>query len=148
MLQRHSRVMASYSSLGASARRGRSAAYDDVDRSIYALGSTLASIVNDPRLTSTSSSFWGLGSSADAEPPPPPPLDPTRYPPVSRADLQGYVNLVHGTYERFERDCQALDALQTTHEPDSGADTDCAHVGCCTPPPSCSSCTAPIPSLL
>lgn len=103
----------SYSSIGASRRKGT--AHDDIDRSFYTVGQTLASIVNDPRATSQSSgSFWGLSQEA-AQPPQPPALDPSKYPPVSRADVQRYLDLVHGAYERFMQDRHNLEAFDAQH---------------------------------
>lgn len=110
----------SYSSIGTSRRRGHHPIdrYTDVDRSVYTVGQTLASIVNDPRTAGqTSSGFWGLAHDA-SQAPTPPPLDPIKYPHVTRADLQKYIDLVHGDYERFIRDRQSLEAFDAQHQAD------------------------------
>jgi hypothetical protein len=104
----------SYSSIGAGRRRGT--AHEDIDRSFYTVGQTLASIVNDPRAPSQSGGFWGLAGEAAQLPPPPPPLDPAKYPPVSKADLQRYIDVVHGAYEKFVRDRQSLEAFDAQHQ--------------------------------
>lgn len=112
----------SYSSIGAGGRR-RGTAHDDIDRSFYTVGQTLASIVNDPRASSQAGGFWGLAAEATqgpSLPPPPPPLDPTKYPPVSRSDLQHYIAQVHGAYERFERDRASLEAFDAQHQGKQG----------------------------
>jgi hypothetical protein len=89
----------SYSSLGTGIKR-RGVLHDDIDRSVYTVGQTLASIVNDPRTAhQTGGGFWGLGHDP-SQAPQPPPLDPAKYPPVSKADLQQYMNLVHGSSGR------------------------------------------------
>lgn len=103
----------SYSSIGASKRRGT--AHDEIDRSFYTVGQTLASIVNDPRAASQSGGFWGLANEA-TQLPPPPPLDPTKYPHVSKADLQRYIELVHRAYDKFIKDRQSLEAFVAQHE--------------------------------
>lgn len=105
----------SYSSIGAAGRR-RGTAHDDIDRSFYAVGQTLASIVNDPRAPSQSGGFWGLASEATQLPAPPAPLDPAKYPPVSKADLQRYIQVVHGAYDKFVRDRQSLEAFDAQHQ--------------------------------
>lgn len=105
----------SYSSIGAGRRRGT--AHDDIDRSFYTVGQTLASIVNDPRAPSQSGGFWGYGAEATQQlPPPPPPLDPSKYPSVSKADLQRYIGLVHGAHEKFAKDRQSLEAFDAQHQ--------------------------------
>ena len=105
----------SYSSIGAGRRRGT--AHDDIDRSFYTVGQTLASIVNDPRAPSQSGGFWGLAADATQQlPPPAPPLDPAKYPPVSKADLRRYIGLVHGAYEKFVKDRQSLEAFDAAHQ--------------------------------
>jgi len=104
----------SYSSINTH-RRGRTP-HDDIDRSVYTVGQTLVSIVNDPRTASqTSGGFWGLGHDASQNAQPPP-LDPARYPVVSKADVQRYIDLVHGTYERFIRDRHSLEAFDAQHQ--------------------------------
>jgi hypothetical protein len=122
----------SYSSIGAARRRGT--AHDDIDRSFYAVGQTLASIVNDPRVGAQGSGFWGLGTEA-APPAPPPPLDPARYPPVSYADVARYLEQLHGGYERFVQDRQSLEAFDDHHsaaaDGSSGAEGVCAGVCVC-----------------
>ncbi|KAF6266668.1 Vps54-like protein-domain-containing protein [Scenedesmus sp. NREL 46B-D3] len=50
---------------------------------------------------------------------PAPALDPAKYPPVTKADLQQYINLVHGAYDRFIRDRQSLEAFDAKHQPGS-----------------------------
>uniref|UniRef100_A0A383V506 Vacuolar protein sorting-associated protein 54 n=1 Tax=Tetradesmus obliquus TaxID=3088 RepID=A0A383V506_TETOB len=108
----------SYSSFGTGAKR-RGVLHDDIDRSVYTVGQTLASIVNDPRTAhQTGGGFWGLGHDA-SQAPQPPALDPAKYPPVSKADLQQYINLVHGAYDRFIRDRQSLEAFDAKHQPGS-----------------------------
>eukprot|EP00882_Tetradesmus_deserticola_P023835 GHRQ01025975.1.p1 GENE.GHRQ01025975.1~~GHRQ01025975.1.p1 ORF type:complete len:146 (+),score=27.66 GHRQ01025975.1:123-560(+) len=108
----------SYSSLSVGNKR-RVALHDDIDRSVYTVGQTLASIVNDPRTAhQTGGGFWGLGHDA-SQAPQPPPLDPAKYPPVTKADLQQYINLVHGAYDRFIRDRQSLEVFDAKHQPGS-----------------------------
>lgn len=103
----------SYSSIGVGRRRGT--AHDDIDRSFYTVGQTLASIVNDPRAPSQSGGFWGLSSEA-SQLPPPPALDPVKYPPVSKADLQRYLEVVHVAYDKFVKDRQSLEAFDAQHQ--------------------------------
>lgn len=105
--------MQSYSSIGAGRRRGT--AHDEIDRSFYAVGQTLASIVNDPRAPAQPSGFWGLANEA-SQPAQLPPLDPAKYPPVSKADLQRYLELVHGAYDKFLKDRQSLEAFDLQHQ--------------------------------
>ena len=104
-------------------RRRGTAHHDDVDRSAYAAGQTLASIANDPRLSSGGGAAGGLfgafglglgGGGHDALPSadePPPPIDASKYPPVSLADVQDYLNVVSGAYGRFLKDRADLEAL-------------------------------------
>lgn len=92
-----------------SKRRGT--LHDDIDRSVYTVGQTLVSIVNDPRTAGQHSGFWGFGHDAAQGDQPPPPIDLNKYPPVALNDVRDYVRAVHGTYERFVRDRQSLEAF-------------------------------------
>ena len=103
----------SFSSYGANRRRGT--LHDDIDRSVYTVGQTLASVVNDPRTAHQTSGFWGFGSDATQKDQPPP-IDPVRYPPVTKQDVEKYVGMVHGSYDRFVRDRQSLEAFDTPSE--------------------------------
>lgn len=88
------------------------------------MGQTLASVVNDPRTAGqTSGGFWGLGHDA-SQAPTAPPLDPSKYPHVTKADVQKYIDLVHDAYDRFIRDRQSLEAFDAQHHPGSPAGTD------------------------
>ncbi len=91
--------------------RKRSQPRDEIDRSVYTVGQTLASVVNDPRAANQQNAFWAHDSKKDV---PIPPVDPTKYPPVTRQDFQRYVKVVHGTYERFMQDRGRL-ALHDHH---------------------------------
>lgn len=104
----------SYSSIGGMPHRRRGTAHEDIDRSFYAVGQTLASIVNDPRAPSQAASFWGLAQEV-SQPSQPPPLDPARYPPISAADVQRYLDLVRGGHARFVADRQSLAAFDAQH---------------------------------
>ncbi|KIZ01614.1 hypothetical protein MNEG_6350 [Monoraphidium neglectum] len=92
----------------------RGTLHDDIDRSVYTVGQTLVSIVNDPRTAGlpASTGFWGFGShdapQADAQPPP---IDASKYPAVSQQDLNQYLKVVRGAYERFVRDRESLEAF-------------------------------------
>eukprot|EP00879_Flechtneria_rotunda_P024683 GHRR01026185.1.p2 GENE.GHRR01026185.1~~GHRR01026185.1.p2 ORF type:complete len:176 (+),score=38.26 GHRR01026185.1:277-804(+) len=103
----------SYTSINANRRRGT---LHDIDRSVYTVGQTLASIVNDPRTAHhTGGGFWGFGHDA-SQLPQPPPLDPAKYPPVTKVDVQRYIDLVHGAFDRFLRDRQSLEAFDDHHQ--------------------------------
>lgn len=93
-------------------RRGTT--HDDIDRSVYTVGQTLVSIVNDPRTAGQpqgGSWFFGGGGDAPQADAPPPPIDASRYPPVTLQDLGDYLKVVRGTYERFVRDRASLEAF-------------------------------------
>lgn len=93
---------------------------------MYTVGQTLASIVNDPRTAGQSSGgFWGLAHDA-SQAPTAPPLDPTKYPNITKADVQSYVDLVHEAYDRFLRDRQSLEAFDAKHH-DEGPAAGTAH---------------------
>jgi hypothetical protein len=100
----------------------RGTAHDDIDRSVYTVGQTIASIVNDPRTANQGSGFWGFGAdAAPAADAAPPAIDAARYPHVGLADVQEYLRAVHGSYERFLQDRASLDALDRARPSDGAA---------------------------
>jgi hypothetical protein len=107
-------MTSSFSSFSSNKRRGT--LHDDIDRSVYTVGQTLVSIVNDPRTANQPSSFWGSRADASLNQPPPP-IDPVRYPPIHRHHVQPYLNVVHDHLDRFVQDRATLEGVD--HPPDA-----------------------------
>jgi hypothetical protein len=116
--------MSASQSLSSHARR-RGTAHDDIDRSVYSVGQTIASIVNDPRTAGHGGGFFGFGSdappAADAAPPP---IDGARYPHVGLADVAEYLRTVHGSYDKFLQDRASLEALDRARPAGGGGGAD------------------------
>lgn len=76
---------------------------EQLDPAVYGVGQTLVAVCNDPRKPK---SFWSKFYSQDLGPGPPP-LDETKYPSVTRRDLEGYLQIAR-KYETFWHDRQSL----------------------------------------
>ena len=80
------------------------------DRAKYAsAAATLVSATNDPRSDSQRTGWWGFKTQDTTWKDPPPPLDSWKYPEVTRADLERYLQIVgHGRVEQFHQDRGSL----------------------------------------
>ena len=84
---------------------------NDCDRSRYTAGSqSLVSATNDPRSDSSRSGWFGFKAAVDTSwRDPPPPLDSWKYPNITRADFERYLQIVgHGRVEQFQQDRDSL----------------------------------------
>mmetsp|Transcript_10458 Transcript_10458/g.22439 ORF Transcript_10458/g.22439 Transcript_10458/m.22439 type:complete len:1189 (-) Transcript_10458:119-3685(-) len=91
-------------------RDGRSRAPSIRDRSSYTAGQALVTIVNDPRADANKAGWWGFWAQDTSWKEAPPQLDTSRYPNITRADLEFYLRIVgNGRYRQFQQDRISLE---------------------------------------
>lgn len=79
-------------------------------RNIILSGQALVAVVNDPRNDDRKTYFGWRVPDTPWQQEVPTPLDPARYPPVSKGDLQHYLRSVdHGKLGQFRHDREVLD---------------------------------------
>lgn len=97
--------------MSASSSRAPSQRREQADRASYTAGQALVGVVNDPRDNNTT--WWGFKAQDNSWRDPPPPLDTSRYPLITKQDLERFLRIVgDGKYEQFLEDRDSLLAGQ------------------------------------